>query len=143
MVDALSIQETSDGKQILFSTQQDFFFEAVLWRTGGLLLSALLRAPQDLSVLSKLPDYRECGGNEHQHRSKVRCGARGTRTDRHRVDIHHHKRWPQAQRYSALHHPTDQKRSGPLQPTTASTAGGNSGTNACPKKLEKHKQDLS
>ena len=61
-------------------------------------------------MLSKLPDHRECGGNEHQHRSKVRCGAGGPRANHHGADVHYHKRWLQAQRYSALHHPADSKR---------------------------------
>ncbi len=34
--------------------------------------------------------------------------------------------------YSALHHPADPKRSGPLQPTTTPAAGGDSGTDAHP-----------
>ena len=44
-------------------------------------------------------------------------------------------RGTQAQRHSALHHPTDSKRGGPPQPTPAPAAGGNDGTNASRKEV--------
>ena len=45
-----------------------------------------------------------------------------------------HKRWPQAQRHSALYHPANSKCGGPPQPTPDPAAGGNRGTDACPRK---------
>lgn len=103
--------------------------------SGALAVYSYLLYCEDRKTYQCWPSYRSIG---KAVRMSINNGAEicdragGTRVDRHRVDLHRYKGWPQEKWHSALYHPADSKCGGPLQPTTVPTVGGNSRADACP-----------
>ena len=77
-------------------------------------------------VLAQLQDHRQNSADERQHRPQVCVRVGGAAAHQYREHIRHHQGWPEAQRQSALHHPSDSAGAGPVLRTAvgADRCGG-------------------
>ena len=70
-------------------------------------ISAVLRGSPDVPVLAELSENQRSGWAESEHHPQTHSVTRKTWAARDRADNGDDERWMQAQRQSALHHPTD------------------------------------
>ena len=73
-------------------------------------ISAVLRESTDVPMLAKLPEDRGSRWAESEHHPQTHSVTRKTWAARDRADDGDDERWMQAQRKSAIHHPTNSIR---------------------------------